>query len=690
MEKQKFNKYRKDILIDLDNNISKTNLNLEMYELTPYFNFELEDLSLFDLVLRLDNDKRRILHIPNCDLYFMPEQIRALNEIRKHDKIIVSAPTSFGKTLILKEYIFLVQPDVVVYIVPTNALAYELEKDFKTNRLFEMYEVFDKNKEQDNNCEKKLLFIGTQEKFLEIRSTLPQINLFVIDEAYKLEESCYEQRGYKLSKTFLESINQENTKVCLLTPNAKLIGFDKYNFNYYFTTFNAVDKLVHKLDINDFYVKLLDCSSKDKTILFCDSPSDIIRIVDLMDLEENNEAKLIKELENEFHPDWSVIKLLKKGILTHHGLMPKYLQNKMINYFLKLEKYNLLIGTNSISEGINTPTKNLFIHPECKISTRKLLIKNTIGRAGRLGKYPIGHIYVTEDIDGIIDEEIEIKIAISNEEQLEEIESSTDNAKVLSFCEKHHIEENFCKYMINKHEVSLSVLGKILTVLSEDCKYPGFPNLPFMAQKVYNLEYPMYECFDDEIRIKGMFNHYYNIDNDQKISLNTFQDRINYFNFIKRKNAENIGKNYNPPSNSSVVEGYIKFIYSTLEYKILPIANVGKDVHDKYPNWTFGKNVVESINLFNQRYYTKIYGMKDFDSLEENKKKIIMSLKEYGINIKTDISLDMINEIDTKLHVRYSTFDIIKAIKELSISSTNYKNSFKELYFKLKPLKFRG
>lgn len=71
--------------------------------------------------------------------------------------------------------------------------------------------------------------------------------------------------------------------------------------------------------------------------------------------------------------------------------MPKYVQNRMINLFNENENYHILFGTNSISEGINTVTKNLFIHPEYNNLKDLLLLKNTIGRAGRLGRYPIGY-----------------------------------------------------------------------------------------------------------------------------------------------------------------------------------------------------------------------------------------------------------------------------------------------------------
>ena len=44
----------------------------------------------------------------------------------------------------------------------------------------------------------KTFFIGTQEKFLEFGSSIiGEIDLFVIDEAYKLQESIRNQRAYK-------------------------------------------------------------------------------------------------------------------------------------------------------------------------------------------------------------------------------------------------------------------------------------------------------------------------------------------------------------------------------------------------------------------------------------------------------------------------------------------------------------
>lgn len=156
--------------------------------------------------------------------------------------------------------------------------------------------------------------------------------------------------------------------------------------------FNAVEKNYVVLEEKDFFETLLDKGKKEKTILFCNSPRQINAGYEAIksSIATGIVTEFVKLLEKEIHPDWSVVKLLKAGILTHHGQMPKYVQNRMINLFNESEEYNILFGTNSISEGINTVTKNLFIHPEYNNMSAVLLLKNTIGRAGRLGKYPIG------------------------------------------------------------------------------------------------------------------------------------------------------------------------------------------------------------------------------------------------------------------------------------------------------------
>lgn len=676
MNDGRYNKKRKRILQELDEGKSVSIMELGMYDLTPYFNTEEFDLNLSETIMLNKNLSRKIEHIKE-DLYFSPPQFKALSCLSEKDRVILSAPTSFGKTLIVKEYIFKNSPKNIVYIVPTNALAYELERSFKENDKFSHYIIFDKCSQIDRvkgakTINENLFFIGTQEKFLEIEpSIMESIDLFVIDEAYKLQESILSnQRAYKLSETFLDSLANNSKKIFLLTPKAKLQGFEKYGFFVFESDFNAVEKNYIVLKENEFFKTLFNKGEKEKTILFCKAPNQINDTYEEITpfLLQTNSTDFVKSLEAEIHPDWIVVKLLKSNILTHHGQMPKYVQNRMINLFNNNENYNILLGTNSISEGINTSTKNLFIHPSSANTTDTLLLKNTIGRAGRLGKYPIGHIFSTEEIKKVVEEEIVITLAISNEEEITEIEDSRNNEKISAFSELYCIETDFCQELIKTHKISLNKLGRILDALKEDKSFSAFTNLPYIANKAFSGEYTGIPKIDT-ILMRGYLQSYY-IKNGQKAFLNDFNDRIEFFKF----KIDNFG------NNTAIINAYMQFIYSTLEYYIMPVVNIGLEIKEHNDNWEFGKNVIESLEACKNKYYTKTYGNLNIDDLSESHKLIINALKDYGMTTTLkNLNIDILDEINEHLNVRYSNSDVINAINYLSVNSSRNKNFFKDL-----------
>lgn len=676
MSDDKYNNRRKKILEELDKGIDVSNIELGMYDLTPYFKTDEFDANLSELIMLNKNLERKVRHTDE-EIFFSPPQYQALKCLFDKDRVILSAPTSFGKTMLIKEYIYIKKPKNIVYIVPTNALSYELEKSFKGNNHFRDYIIFDKcasfEKQNDKKLNKeKTFFIGTQEKFLEVnQDIIGEIDLFVIDEAYKLQESVSSQRAYKLSETFLDGIISNSKKIFLLTPKAILDGFDKYGFYIYKSDFNAVDKNYIVLKEENFYKTLLDKGKKEKTILFCNSPNQINMAYEQINNQINNEinTEFVKLLETDIHPDWSVVKLLKAGILTHHGQMPKYVQNKMINIFNENNEYNILFGTNSISEGINTVTKNLFIHPNYGKIKDILLLKNTIGRAGRLGRYPIGYVFSTVSVEELIENEIIVSLAISQEEALAEIEDSRNSEKVLEFSEKYKLDFEFCKGLLKTYKLSLLKLEKIFFALKKDRKYEGITNLPFIANQAFANEY-MGILDVDKILIRGYLQNYYMDNNKQKVYLNNFNDRIEYFK-IKSQGTKN---------NTEIINYYMQFIYSTLEYYIMPIVNIGLEIKEKYNDWDFGENVIKSLEDCKSKYYTKTYGKLNVDGLPEAHRLIINALKDYGmIGILQHLNEEILIEIEKCLNVRYSTIDVLKAINTLSTSSGKYREFFREL-----------
>lgn len=670
------NDKRRMVLTLLDQGKEVKNIDLGMYDLTPYYH-ESKDNSLVEMILDIKNDLRQLYHIKDKKVCFAPQQEEAFNFLNSFEKCILSAPTSFGKTMIVKELIYVRKPKCIIYIVPTNALAYELENSFKSNESFSIYSIFDRNKigEAIESDDDFLLFVGTQEKYLEVKNSLPEkIDLFIIDEAYKLEESTANQRAFKLSTSFLDSVMGKSKKVILLSPNAKFIGFEQYGFKVHNSTYNAVDKNLHNIEENDFFDCLNEKASKNKTILYCDNPTlinDTIEKINTFVLDEQI-AGFIKFLEREYHPDWSVIQLLKKGILVHHGQMPKYVQNKMIKLYNTKDQYKLLIGTNSISEGINTPTKNIFIHPYShQVLSNKLLLKNTIGRAGRLGEYPIGHIYTTTDISSIIGDEIDIQLSISKDEELAEIEDSDNKNKIKEFCFENNIDVDFYNSIRKSTHYSMKVIRRVLNALKKDYQYVSIGNLVIMANEIFD-DYVSINT--DLICIRGVLQYsYINEEANEYISLKPFSNKIEYFkNQYKKKNKKDI-------SNSIIIDKYMRFMYSSLEYYLYPIAKIAIELYEWNELWDFGNNIINSVNVFMDRYNKLIIGLDNYNQFTDEQKIILQALKDYGIIINNDtLNLEMIKEIDEHLKIRYSTFDIINTIRFLSENS-----NIKEKYLKI-------
>ncbi len=686
---------RKSILNKLDRRKNIPSLEKLFYGLTPYVDWtkiNVETSSFVENIFLLNQKSNVIQHLIQKNktdrYYFMLEQQNILNLLRKYKRILFSAPTSFGKTLLIKELIFTESPNYVVFIVPTNSLAMELEKSFKNNSNFKDYTIFDSIKEDfnpNNLLKEKWIFIGTQEKYHEFSLRVDQkIDFFIIDEAYKLSEKTENQRNYILSKTFLKSIKSTTNKIFLLSPNANFIGFEKFNFEIISTNFNSVDKNFYlEKNKEDLFNKLKEVlEKKQKTIFFCNSPNDIIKAYKEMDLEisfqiKNNDlSELIQTIDEIFHPDWIISKFLKKGILVHHGKIPKFLQRKILFLFKENPNYYLLIGTNSISEGINTPTKNLFIDPNYsfrKNNESKMLIKNTIGRAGRLGEYPIGKIFSIREID--INENVDIQLAVSDDLELENVDETQQDKKIEKICEKNSLDSEKIKQLLKKYNWSAKIFSKILFEISIEKTYPNFVNIIDIYFNIF-LPKEKWKISFEKIYLNGFLLSFYK-KKEEDILLNNYQDRIDYFKF-KNSNLKNPKKKTN---NSEIMDGFMNMRYSFLEYNLLPFSNFFFDLieNDSEKNLKLGSNVREIFNNFKNKY---ILNFESIEELNDDEKIILKKLNEYGIPTKKIFDKEKISEINLMLGKRYSMFDISKVIKDLSSTSKLNHRFYKTIWNK--------
>jgi replicative superfamily II helicase len=143
--------------------------------LFPYL--ELDALSLADQIAyechRPEHLEERVLHAPQAAVY---------RRLLAGESVVLSAPTSFGKSLIIDAVVASARYKNIVVIVPTIALIDETRRRFA--RFQGVYKVithaFQKPGERN-------VYVMTQERLLE--SKIDHVDFFVIDEFYKLSPS---------------------------------------------------------------------------------------------------------------------------------------------------------------------------------------------------------------------------------------------------------------------------------------------------------------------------------------------------------------------------------------------------------------------------------------------------------------------------------------------------------------------
>ena len=143
--------------------------------LYPYVNPEYLSKSA---LLRFEYHKSPFLE----GVYLHEEQQQLSVELQSKRSLVVSAPTSFGKSLLIEEVIASKLYKQIVIIQPTLALLDETRK--KLLKYKDSYKVVVSTSQEPDN-EKGNIFLFTGERVVEY-DKFPKIEFFVIDEFYKL------------------------------------------------------------------------------------------------------------------------------------------------------------------------------------------------------------------------------------------------------------------------------------------------------------------------------------------------------------------------------------------------------------------------------------------------------------------------------------------------------------------------
>lgn len=353
-------------------------------------------LSLPDLVAY---EFHRPFNMDNEQIVLHQVQGEVYRKILDGENVILSAPTSFGKSLIIDAVIAAEKFRNIVIIVPTIALIDETRR--RLARFRGRYKVI-------THASQKLLeknvFVLTPERVVEF-GLLDNIEFFVIDEFYKLNPGEDSGRSSTLNHA-LYRLLRCGAQFYMLGPNIRGIppGFqDKFSCTFISTDYATVVSETHQLPKHDDREEqLLELCRElhEPTLIYCASPARANKVVSLLvdaafSRIRPSLGNAVEWLGNEFHEEWRLTRGLAHGIGLHHGKIPRSIAEFMVRAFND-RRLRFLVCTSTLIEGVNTKAKNVIVFDN-RIARRKFdyfTFNNIRGRSGRMFQHFVGHVYL--------------------------------------------------------------------------------------------------------------------------------------------------------------------------------------------------------------------------------------------------------------------------------------------------------
>ncbi|MCP2027879.1 superfamily II DNA or RNA helicase [Flavobacterium sp. HSC-32F16] len=466
------------------------------------------------------------------------------------NEIAYIAPTSYGKSSIVKDYIKINKPNKIAVIVPTKSLLIqtyldlkELSGDYKLVLHDEMY-----------SNENKFIGILTQERATRIlnRNKRNYYDLLFVDEAHNIFKR--DSRSFILARLLqLNYKRNSNQKIIYLSPligsvqNLKLKktfqgeisvkkvnhdfkSFEVYYFNsnksYFFDRFSGE---TYSIDLNVKYFDYINYNLKSKNFFYQNKPPTIELFAEklynnLRDSKEDNLAirKIISVLKKEVHKDFKLAKFLSKGVIYLHGKIPNIVKEYIESKYREIDEIKYLVANKVVLEGINMPIETIFITNnrvgKKNISYNDLI--NLIGRANRLN-----FIFNDKTLDRLIS-----KIHFLDHEIFQGKRSMKSTMEKLNRENVKDVVENPIAESYNVEELKLTSDERITKQKLEDQKINDFsdfvleePKNEFERIKRYCIENSIDNYFENvdlaiQIIIKNIRKYIFN-ENDKIVDI---------------------------------------------------------------------------------------------------------------------------------------------------------------------------
>ena len=353
-----------------------------------------------------------------------------------------SAPTSMGKTYLIKKYIeYKVKSGEELNFgitVPSKALITEVRssllKDLGAELSRNFYRIISSAGEYTLQYENRnYIFVMTPERLSNLLSEDSKLRLdyLFIDESQKVTEmdsrSIYYYDIIDQIKNWRQVPKITFASPLIPNPNLFLELMDNNDQNYIrinespvtqnkflidrydktFSIYNDWDKNIQKLSrlsetsISHVVLQIINKMCRDtQNLIYYGSKADVMSdaVIISRELPDINSPKLQKlsdYISRKIHPNYVLVDLVKKGIAFHIGELPLDVRTKIEEAY-RNGILKIILCTSTLLEGVNLPADNIFVtslnNGKNKLSQLEFL--NLIGRVGRLGHSMLGNVFL--------------------------------------------------------------------------------------------------------------------------------------------------------------------------------------------------------------------------------------------------------------------------------------------------------
>ncbi len=586
------------------------------------------------------------------------DQKQLLKLFQQHKRLIVSAPTSFGKTRIIEEIILQNKYKNIAIVLPTIALLSETYVKFVQNRkISDKYSLINSLVLADTSLNRQYnIFILTPERMdllLDKKPTL-HFDFFVMDEIYKIQDDLERNQIftnclYRLSKhkcdfyligpyfndfspKFREMTNSIFKKFTAEIVQKNVFEFnkvengDKYSIN---------GKQLKKLkDPGSNLEKIIEAIDGQSLIYVGNRRSVETKAKAIADIQiTTKNSELIEYIKETIAENWGLVKCLERGVAFHHSSVPKYIQTEIVDSFNNDDGYvNIIVCTTTLTEGVNTSAKNVLIFDNKKgfdnekkisIPLTGFDVKNIKGRAGRFLSHFIGNVIYFNDLPesnkGTIEFSYFDNINLSDEES---IQAEKQDLFGQNLDKRNEIENK-----LKQRQIPLELIqkNKFIPITKQLKLIEYLRNNPNILRTLFfNSNLPSKNKLINIINLCHNFLFNSKDSNDRNFSINNLIRLTNYY-IYKRPNLKQL----------IAAQGWGHYELSEDKIKKINLDNVSEEVcgkmhplinHKFYKRSVFLSNIEEYIGTTDMMNYQKVF-LKYSKSNKEIDTKIRQAFK---------------------------------------------------------------